>query len=121
MTGGPIERCQSCDSPALRSALFLGFLPPVNSMRSLGDPADSEPWHPAELLICTRCHLAQLGYAVEPQILFPPEYPYTSGSTRILRENFAELCHEATARIDLRPQDLVVDIGSNDGTLLSNF
>jgi SAM-dependent methyltransferase len=118
---GPVETCQICDGRDLASALFLGFLPPVNSMRALGAPADSEPWHPAELLVCRTCHLAQLGYVVDPAVLFPPDYPYTSGSTRILRENFAELRSECAALLPLGPEDLVVDIGSNDGTLLENF
>ena len=38
-----------------------------------------------------------------------------------MRENFAELYKEATGIIDLGENDLVVDIGSNDGNLLSNF
>ena len=121
MSHGPVEGCQICGERELESALFLGFLPPVNSMRPIGTRADSEPWHPAELLVCRRCHLAQLGYIVDPEVLFPPDYPYTSGSTRILRENFAELRHEAADLLGLAPYDLVVDIGSNDGTLLSNF
>jgi hypothetical protein len=118
---GPISSCQICGSTDLRSALFLGFLPPVNSMRPLGTPADAEPWFPAELLVCPDCHLAQLGYAVDPSVLFPPGYPYTSGSTRVLRENFADLYSEVRDRYGLAGGDLVVDIGSNDGTLLSNF
>jgi hypothetical protein len=121
MAHGPIDACQICGSHDLESALFLGFLPPVNSMRALGERADSEPWHPAELLVCRSCHLAQLGYVVDPAVLFPPDYPYTSGSTRILRDNFAELQQESATLVDLRDDDLVVDIGSNDGTLLSNF
>jgi SAM-dependent methyltransferase len=63
----------------------------------------------------------QLGLAVDPAIIFPPEYPYTSGTTKLLRDNFAELYAEAAAMLGLGPQDLIVDIGSNDGTLLSNF
>jgi hypothetical protein len=90
-------------------------------MRPLGAPANEEPWFPAELLVCPDCHLAQLGYAVEPAVLFPPDYPYTSGSTRVLRENFSDLYEETRVRIGLGADDLVVDIGSNDGTLLSNF
>jgi len=65
--------------------------------------------------------LAQLGCVVDAQILFPPEYPYTSGTTRVLRENFAELAKECAQILTLGKDDLVVDIGSNDGTLLSNF
>lgn len=118
---GPIKTCQGCDSPRLTSALFLGYLPPVNTMHPLGSFPDKEPRFPAEMLYCPHCHLVQLGYAVDPRILFPPEYPYTSSSTRILRENFADLFHEICKRIVISKDDLVVDIGSNDGTLLSNF
>ena len=53
--------------------------------------------------------------------IFPPEYPYTSGTTKLLRDNFADLQRESAAMLGLGDQDLVVDIGSNDGTLLSNF
>ena len=72
-------------------------------------------------LRCRRCTLIQLGLLVDPNILFPPTYPYTSGTTRILRENFAELAVECRSLLDLSADDLVIDIGSNDGTLLSNF
>lgn len=121
MSLGAISACQNCGSGDLQSAVFLGYLPPVNSMRRLGEPAYAEEWYPAELLVCPACHLAQLGFAVDPAVLFPPGYPYTSGSTRILRENFADLYREVQDRFELGPDDLVVDIGSNDGTLLSNF
>jgi len=116
-----VERCQVCDSPDLRSILFLGFLPPVNAMRPVGSPPCEQPAYPAHLLECGNCRLVQLGLIVDPAILFPPTYPYTSGTTRILRENFAELAREVHAVFPLGPQDLVVDVGSNDGTLLSNF
>jgi hypothetical protein len=118
---GAISRCQTCEGKTLESVLFLGYLPPVNLMRPIGDRPREETWYPAEMLYCPACHLVQLGYAVPPEILFPPEYPYTSGTTRILRENFAELAQRVTELGLMKPNDLIVDIGSNDGTLLSNF
>jgi len=63
----------------------------------------------------------QLGLAVDPVIIFPPEYPYTSGMTKLLRDNFAELYAESSKMLGLGKDDLVIDIGSNDGTLISNF
>src|SRR5713226_709569 len=122
-TGGSVvvDRCQVCGSTSLESVLFLGYLPPVNQMRPIGQRPHEQPSYPAELLRCTGCELVQIGLIVDPSILFPPEYPYTSGTTRILRENFAELRREATAFLGLRGTELVVDIGSNDGTLLENF
>jgi len=118
---GPIENCQSCGGKNLESVLFIGYLPPVNTMPDMGRPLPAEPWFPAELLYCGHCSLVQLGFAADPAILFPPEYPYTSGTTKILRDNFKNLFQEVKERLCLQPQDFVIDIGSNDGTLLSNF
>ena len=122
-TGGSVvvEQCQICGSPDLDSVLFLGYLPPVNQMRPVGQRPHEQPAYPAELLRCRKCQLVQIGLIVDPAILFPPEYPYTSGTTKILRENFAEMQQEATPLLGLKGTELVVDIGSNDGTLLSNF
>ena len=122
-TGGSVlvERCQVCGATDLRSILFLGYLPPVNTMNPIGTRPNEQPAYPAELLHCQVCQLVQLGLVVDPAIIFPPHYAYTSGTTRILRENFAELYREVMERFPLAADDLVVDIGSNDGTLLSNF
>jgi hypothetical protein len=122
-TGGSavVNRCQICGSKNLESVLFIGFLPPVNEMKPIGQRPAEQPSYPAEVLRCSKCHLVQLGLIVDPHILFPPTYPYTSGTTRILRENFAQLAKEVPSVVDLGHGDLVVDIGSNDGTLLSNF
>ena len=122
-TGGSIivDQCQVCNSTELERVLFLGYLPPVNTMPVIGQMPKEEPSYPALFLKCTQCQLFQLGLIVDPKILFPPEYPYTSGTTKILRENFAELYRECRKLIPITNNDLVVDIGSNDGTLLSNF
>ena len=116
-----VDRCQVCGSTDLESVLFLGYLPPVNQMRPIGQRPHEQPAYPAELLRCKRCQLVQLGLIVDPSILFPPEYPYTSGTTRILRDNFAELQRESTSVLELQGTELIVDVGSNDGTLLENF
>ena len=79
------------------------------------DPEAPDPSHSGDLT----------GKTTPPVAGFPSgrttHYAYTSGTTRILRENFAELEAEATPLLGLKKDDLVVDIGSNDGTLLANF
>ena len=116
-----VDKCQTCGDEDLHSILFLGYLPPVNTMPKIGARPVEQPGYPAELLWCQKCQLVQLGLVVDPHVLFPREYPYTSSTTKILRENFAELYEECSSLIDLSPHDLIVDIGSNDGNLLSNF
>ena len=117
----PVECCQICGHDKLETVLSLGYMPPVNQMVPIGQVQRQQPWFPTNLLHCPHCELVQLGLAVDPVIIFPPEYPYTSGMTRILRDNFAELYAESSKMLDLANDDLIVDIGSNDGTLISNF
>lgn len=116
-----VEKCQICDYPDLEPILFLGYLPPVNTMRTIGEKPFEQSSYPAQLLNCPRCNLVQLGLIVDAAVLFPSSYPYTSSTTRILRENFAELYQECETVVPLDKKDLIVDIGSNDGNLLSNF
>jgi 2-polyprenyl-3-methyl-5-hydroxy-6-metoxy-1,4-benzoquinol methylase len=116
-----VERCQVSGSADLQSVLFLGYLPPVNTMSVIGSRPAEQPAYAAELLYCPTSKLMQLGLIVDPAIIFPPHYAYTSGTTRILRENFAELYREVMQLFPLAAEDLVVDVGSNDGTLLANF
>jgi SAM-dependent methyltransferase len=90
-------------------------------MPGVGERAIEQPAFPLELFRCEQCGLAQIGLEVSPEVLFPYSYPYLSGTTRILRDNFADLYREASERLALRRDDFVIDIGSNDGSLLINF
>ncbi len=116
-----ITRCQCCGDADLRPVLNLGYLPPVNTMHAIGTRLAEDTFYPAELLHCPQCALVQLGCVVDPAILFPDHYAYTSGTTRILRENFAALYTQVQELYPLGGDDLVIDVGSNDGTLLGNF
>lgn len=115
-----IAGCQICANPNLELILSLGYIPPVSTSQEI-NKATGQMYYPTNFFYCPKCHLVQIGIIVDPKILFQPEYTYTSSTTRILRENFMELYEECTNLIPLGKEDLVVDIGSNDGNLLSNF
>ena len=120
-TSTPVTQCQICDGGSLQPVLFLGYIPPVNTMPEVGSLAVEQPAYPLEMMRCAECGHVQIGLEVSPEVLFPYSYPYLSGTTRILRENFADLFAESRDMLGLQSGDLVVDIGSNDGTLLKNF
>ncbi len=120
-TSQPIVACQSCGRQPLDPVLFLGYIPPVNTMPLVGSAPQEQTAYPLQLLRCPDCTLVQIGLEVDKAVLFPPSYPYRSKATGILRQNFADLCQQATTLLNLPADALVVDIGSNDGTLLSNF
>ena len=116
-----IDRCQISKSKNLQSLIFLGYLPPVNTLKKIGSKPEEEISFPAELLYCKKSKLVQIGCVVNKEILFPYSYPYTSSTTKILRENFQDLYKDTKKIIKLNKNDLIIDIGSNDGNLLSNF
>lgn len=115
-----ITECQICANPNLELILSLGYIPPVSTSYEI-NKSKGQMHYPTPIFYCPKCHLVQIGVIVDPKVLFQPEYTYTSSTTRILRENFMELYKESSSLISINKQDLVVDIGSNDGNLLSNF
>jgi len=91
-------------------------------MQPVAKPREPETHYPLDLLYCHNCTLAQLSVQVPPDELFPADYPYSSGNSQALHDNFRSLAREAESYAGgLGRDDLVVDIGANDGTLLSKF
>lgn len=114
--------CQVCRKRSIDHIMSLGYMPPVNDYHLVEEEPKEQIWMPTDLYYCSECELVQLGYEAPPTVVFPPSYPYTSGTTKILRDNFSDLARECyEMRIVSDARDAVVDIGSNDGTLLKNF
>jgi SAM-dependent methyltransferase len=119
---GPVETCGGCGSPQLERVLSLGVSPPTCAMVPVGGNRVREVSHDLGLLRCGDCALVQLSVVVDPDDVFPPDYPYSSGNSGQLHRNFEDLARQAYWTVgDLGPRDLVVDIGANDGTLLRKF
>ncbi len=75
---------------------------------------------PLELVLCRRCRLLQLKHTVPAESMYR-NYWYRSGTNRSMREALAEISNKAEQLIHLREGDTVLDIGCNDGTLLSSY
>jgi len=84
---GHLDKCQICGSGKLTSVLDLGHQPPCDSLLTAAQLNVAESTYPLRLLQCRDCGLAQIDYAVSPEILFHPDYPYRSGITATLVRN----------------------------------
>ncbi len=118
---GHITRCQICSSQGLETILSLGHQALISSYLRKNDLNESETVYPLNFCRCIRCGLVQLDYIVEPKKAFHPAYPYHTGMTNMLIKNFRALAEKTIRKYRLKPGDLVIDIGSNDGTLLKGF
>ena len=106
---GEVSQSGLCGHWDLAPILDLGSQP-------LPERYGADERYPLALLECRRCTLVQLSYIAPPREVFAEDHSYATGNTRALKEHFASLA----ARIarGLAPDDLVADIGCNDGTLL---
>ncbi len=116
-----LERCQICLNEKLESIIFFGNIPPVNQMFEVGDENQEQTYFPLELVRCLSCSHVQINRIVNTKVLFPKSYPYLTGTTKILKDNFEDLFKEIKRFNLLKENDLIIDIGSNDGTLLESF
>ena len=114
-----ITACVLCGGGWLETILDMGEMPLPNRLPLPSDPPPDAAY-PLRLVLCRSCGLLQLGDAVPPEEMFA-DYPYATGASAQLRAHFGALARTIWDRENLRAGHLVVDVGSNDGTLLSEF
>lgn len=106
-----------CMSPRLKIFLDLGMMPLANSFLTkemLGMP---EPKFPLRVFFCEDCNLSQLIDVVPSDVLFR-NYIYFSSSVPHVPDHFKKYAEEVAEKFIVSTDDLVVEIGSNDGVLL---
>jgi len=118
---GSLKACQICGSTDLDLVIDLGHQPLCDTLLSSEQLTAPETTYPLRQVRCTDCGLNQIDYIVPGEVVFHPEYPYRSGITRELVEYQDEASQTLISRYGLEKDSLVIDIGSNDGTLLQSF
>lgn len=116
---GPLTHCQITGSTDLFEIIDLGHQPLCDSLPASRD--EPETTYPLRLMMCPASGLAQLSYVVPGDVVYHPGYPYRSGISAPLRDYQRAFAAGVVEELGLRPESYVVDIGSNDGTLLSGF
>ena len=114
------DHCRICGSGDLVGFLDLGTTPLANSYLRRDQLAEPEPAVELALQMCPRCGLSQLTRVVDRDAMFR-DYLYVSSTSATFREHCAELAATAARVAGAGPGDLVLDIASNDGFLLSCF
>lgn len=118
---GKLDYCQITGSRNLFEAIDLGFQPPCGTLLTEETLRNPETYFPLRLMICPESGLGQLDYVLGSKACFPIDYPYRPGISVPLREHLDRLARDVVLKNKLESGSLVVDVGSNDGTLLSFF
>ncbi len=118
----PVTACRICGNPQLETVLDLGQQALTGVFPKPGVQVEGGP------LVLVKCHgrdgccgLVQLGHTYDLGELYGDNYGYRSGLNASMVRHLGEKVRALQARCPLNPGDLVLDIGSNDGTTLGHY
>jgi NDP-4-keto-2,6-dideoxyhexose 3-C-methyltransferase len=111
--------CRLCGSKELNEVFSLGeqyinnFVPKDDIGKGLKAPLD--------LVMCQKCTLLQLRHTAPQELLYSRYYWYRSGVTDTMKKALRNITEEIERIVSLKKNDVVLDIGANDGTLLASY
>lgn len=112
--------CRCCGETTVRLVIDLGDQPQANRLVRPETPAGAEPTYPLRLGCCETCTLLQIDHTIPRDDVFR-DYVYVSGTTETLAKHFQETTDRLRETYGVDASNLVVDIGSNDGTWLKTW
>ncbi|MDP6561884.1 MAG: hypothetical protein QF793_03070, partial [Candidatus Peribacteraceae bacterium] len=112
-----IEKCRVCKCDLFTELYSVGDL----YISNFPDKADDGIKAPLEMVMCNKCKLVQLRHSAPQELLYSRFYWYRSGVTDTMRKALRNITESIEDRMDLREGDVVLDIGSNDGTMLRTY
>jgi len=115
----PISACRVCASTALTTVVDLGDMALTGVFPKPSDPV--VPKGPLRLVRCDCCGLTQLADRYDLSKLYGNNYGYRSGLNRGMVRHLGGIVADIETRVTLSPNATVIDIGANDGTLLSAY
>jgi hypothetical protein len=117
----PIQqvKCQICNGSPV-AGLNLGHQPVGDLIIHKAQLNEPEVFYPLHLYHCPDCGLCQLGYTVDPAVVYQ-DFPFVSGTTQTATRHLQSLARQLSERLSLGPANFAVDFGSNDGTLLKGY
>ena len=114
-----IKKCRSCKSTNIKSLFDIGNL--YISSWLIEKDQDKVIRSPLELMICSKCNLVQLKHTVNKNFLYSKDYGYRSGTNLTMNSHLKNLVKDISNKVNINNDDFVLDIGCNDGTLLSFY
>ena len=114
-----VKRCLLCKNKKITEVFSLGNLFVSNFVDKKYVKKGIKA--PLKLLYCKKCSLIQLSHIAPQEIMYKRFYWYRSGVTKIMKQGLHNIFKESLKYIKLKKNDVILDIGANDGTLLSYY
>jgi hypothetical protein len=115
-----ITSCEVCGSNELRHAINLGVHPMCDDLVPVGNDYVCKGY-PIDIMFCGTCRTAHQRFQIPKRELFPASYHYRSRHTIDVLNGMKELVAATEATLGTLASKKVMDVGCNDGSLLSFF
>ena len=112
--------CRLCGDKKLKSIISLTSTPPANAFITKEQINNKQACFPLEVFFCENCSHVQMLDIIDPKILFE-NYVYISGTSPVFINHFQDYANNVIKKFPELQKKFVIDIGSNDGTLLRFF
>jgi NDP-4-keto-2,6-dideoxyhexose 3-C-methyltransferase len=114
-----ITKCRICKSVRLKGVLDLGNQAftgkfPSSKTRNIEKS-------PLSISLCLKCKFVQLSHNFKSSYLYNLEYGYESGINSTMKNHLSKITKKVAKLKKLTKNSMVVDIASNDGTLLNSY
>ena len=113
-----IKQCRNCKSKKLIKLFSLGNLCFTGKFSSIKDDIKKKP---VTVVLCKNCELVQLAHNYDLKYLYGPDYGYRTGINKTMTDHVKKITKTLAKKTSLKKNDLVLDIASNDGTLLNSY
>ena len=113
-----IKQCRNCKSKKLITLFSLGNLCFTGKFSSLKDNIKKKP---VTVVLCKSCELVQLAHNYDLKYLYGPDYGYRTGINKTMSDHVKKITKTLSKKTSLKKNDFVLDIASNDGTLLNSY
>ena len=114
-----IKECRICKKKKFLSLFTLGNLSFTGKFAK--NFKSSIPKKNVSLVICESCKLVQLDQNFSPKYLYGKDYGYRTGINQTMTNHVKMIVKEAKKISRIKKGDYVLDIASNDGTLLNFY
>ena len=114
-----IKHCLLCRNKKLKKVFSLGNLIVSNFVKKNNIKKGIKA--PLQLLYCDNCSLIQLSHIAPQEIMYRRFYWYRSGVTKLMKSALKNIFEESLKYVKLKKNDVILDIGANDGTLLKYY
>ena len=112
--------CRLCESNNVKLVIPLEKIPITEKYVGPNEREVKDELYPIDVYMCLDCSHVQLLDVIDPNILWD-DFTFRTAQAQVIIEHMRDIAKATCGKYEIPEKSLVIDVGSNDGTLLQGF